>query len=203
MSAAPIRRAGRAVLVLLLGAVTALLLALVVAPLVLGWAPLTVLSGSMEPTIPTGSQVVVEPVETPEDAARLATGDVITFMPRPGDPTLVTHRIVGVALGADGSPSFTTRGDNNDAPDDGEVTPVQLRGVVRYHVPWAGHLATALDPGQKHAGIVAAAAALFGYAAWQVLAAVHTHRRTGGEGGPGGGTAGAQEPAGVSSREPR
>lgn len=166
---AAVGRARRVLLALLLAAVTGLLLALVVVPLAMGWVPLTVLSGSMEPTIPTGSQVVVQPVETPEEAAQLTTGDVITFMPRPDDPTLVTHRVVGVALRADGAPGFTTQGDNNSAPDEESVTAVQLRGVVKYHVPYAGYLATLLDPGQKRGGIVLAAAALVGYALWQVV----------------------------------
>lgn len=174
-----LRRARRVLLALLLAVVTGLLLALVVVPLVMGWVPLTVLSGSMEPTIPTGSQVVVQPVETLEEAAQLTTGDVITFMPHPDDPTLVTHRVVGVALGADGEPSFTTQGDNNSAPDEESVTAVQLRGVVQYHVPYAGYLATALDFDQKRMGVVLAAVALLGYALWQLVGALrYGGRRT-------------------------
>ena len=42
--------------------VGAVLLAVVVVPRVAGWVPLTVLSGSMAPAIPTGSQVIVRPV---------------------------------------------------------------------------------------------------------------------------------------------
>ncbi|MFI7580430.1 signal peptidase I [Kocuria sp. M4R5S9] len=163
------RRAVHAVLAALLAAVAALLLAVVVVPLVLGWVPLTVLSGSMEPTVPTGSQVVVQPLEGEADAAGLSTGDVVTFMPHPDDPTLVTHRIVGVAVDGEGRRSFTTRGDANAAPDADPVTATQLRGVVQYHVPWAGHAATLLDAEQKRGGIVLASAALFGYALWQLV----------------------------------
>ncbi|ALU39335.1 hypothetical protein AS188_05735 [Kocuria flava] len=164
--------AARTVLLGLLAVVAALLLATVAVPRALGWVPLTVVSGSMEPAVPTGSQVVVEPLEGPGDAERLAVGDVVTFMPRPDDATLVTHRVVAIAQDGEGRRSFTTRGDANDAADEGEITHVQLRGLVRYHVPWAGHLATALDPGQKRAGTVAVAAALGGYALWQLGAAV-------------------------------
>ncbi|MFI7583755.1 signal peptidase I [Kocuria sp. M1N1S27] len=163
------RRAVHAVLAALLAAVAALLLAVVVVPLVLGWVPLTVLSGSMEPTVPTGSQVVVQPLEGEADAAGLSTGDVVTFMPHPDDPTLVTHRIVGVAVDGEGRRSFTTRGDANAAPDADPVTATQLRGVVQYHVPWAGHAGTLLDAEQKRGGIVLASAALFGYALWQLV----------------------------------
>jgi signal peptidase len=172
-----LRKTVHPLLVALLAAVAALLLAVVVVPLVLGWVPLTVLSGSMEPTVPTGSQVVVEPLEGEDDAAGLSTGDVVTFMPRPDDPSLVTHRIVGVAVDGEGRRSFTTRGDANAAPDADPVTATQLRGLVKYHVPWAGYAATLLDAEQKRGGVVLVAAALFGYALWQLVGAVRDRGR--------------------------
>lgn len=172
-----LRRTLHPLLVIALAAVAALLLAVVVVPLALGWVPLTVLSGSMEPTVPTGSQVVVAPLEGEDDAAGLSTGDVVTFMPRPDDPTLVTHRIVGVAVDGEGRRSFTTRGDANAAPDADPVTATQLRGLVKYHVPWAGYAATLLDAEQKRGGVVLVAAALFGYALWQLVGAVRDRGR--------------------------
>ncbi|MCM3688081.1 signal peptidase I [Kocuria rosea] len=171
-----IRRTARLLLVALLTAVSALLAAIVVVPLLAGWVPLTVLSGSMEPTVPTGSQVVVEPLDGEDDAARLGVGDVVTFMPRPDDATLVTHRIVQVAYDGEGKPAFTTQGDANADPDEGEVTAVQLRGLVKYHVPYAGWAATLLDQEQKRGGIVLAAAALSGYALWQAVGALRDGR---------------------------
>lgn len=171
-----IRRAWNLVLGAALTAIIGLLLALVAVPLALGWMPLTVLSGSMEPTIPTGSQVVVDPV-APEEMGRLNTGDVITFMPYPDDPTLITHRITGVALDATGQPSFTTQGDHNPTADAESVAPAQIRGVVRYHVPWAGYLATILDPEQKRLGVILVAAALAAYAVWHAAQAARHHRR--------------------------
>lgn len=173
-----LRRTVHPLLAALLTAVGALLLAVVVVPLALGWVPLTVLSGSMEPTVPTGSQVVVAPLEGEDDAAGLRTGDVVTFMPRPDDPALVTHRIVGVAVDGEGRRSFTTRGDANAAPDADPVTATQLRGLVKYHVPWAGHAATLLDAEQKRGGVVLVAAALFGYALWQLVGAVRDRGRS-------------------------
>lgn len=198
---AAVRRAGHGLLVALLAVVSAVLLAVVIVPLVLGWVPLTVLSGSMEPAVPTGSQVVVEPLEGEEDAARLGVGDVVTFMPRPDDATLVTHRIVQVAHDGEGRLSFTTRGDANAAPDEEVLTATQLRGVVRYHVPWAGYAANLLDAGQKRAGIVLAAGALIGYALWQVLGGLRDRRRgTGAETGPAPGP--LSEPPGGARTEP-
>lgn len=172
-----VRRLGNTLLWLLLGVLAALALTIVVVPRVMGWMPLTVLTGSMEPTIPTGSQVVVEPVEGEADAADLQIGDVVTFMPYPDNPTLVTHRIVSRSMSTDGSVSFTTQGDANDAADPWTLTATQLRGEVRYHVPYAGYVANALDGNQKSTGIVAVAVMLFGYAALQLTAAVRGARR--------------------------
>lgn len=156
----------------LLVALLALLGALILVPRLLGWAPLTVLSGSMEPTIPTGSQVVISPV-TEVDA--LEVGDVVTVMPYPDDPTLVTHRIVE-RVETPAGPSFTTQGDANDVVDPWEVTETQIRGEVRYWVPAAGYVATALSAHTKAIGTAVIAAALFGYAALQVARAGRERR---------------------------
>lgn len=150
----------------------AVLAALVVVPRLLGWAPLTVLSGSMEPTIPTGSQVVVSAVD---DVQELQVGDVITVMPYPNDATLVTHRIVERADTTDG-PVFTTQGDANDVVDPWEVTETQIRGEVRYWVPGAGYVATVLSGHTKALGTLVIAVTLFGYAGMQVVSAVRERR---------------------------
>jgi signal peptidase len=173
-----LRHARNALLWLILGLLAALALSIVVIPRVMGWVPLTILSGSMEPTIPTGSQVVVEPVQGDADAQALQIGDVVTFMPYPDDQTLVTHRIVSRSVGTDGSVSFTTQGDANGAADPWDLTATQLRGEVRYHVPYAGYVATMLDGNQKSTGIVAVAAILFGYAALQLVTAIRDARRS-------------------------
>jgi len=153
----------------------AVLAALVVVPRLLGWAPLTVLSGSMEPTIPTGSQVVVSAVD---DVQELQVGDVITVMPYPNDATLVTHRIVERADTTDG-PVFTTQGDANDVVDPWEVTETQIRGEVRYWVPGAGYVATVLSGHTKALGTLVIAVTLFGYAGMQVVSAVRERREDG------------------------
>src|SRR5688500_13738077 len=63
----------------------------ILVPLLLGWQSLVVYSGSMEPTIPVGSIVVLQPVAP----AQLQVGDVVTFA-RTAEPGVqVTHRIVG------------------------------------------------------------------------------------------------------------
>ncbi|WP_165362397.1 signal peptidase I [Promicromonospora panici] len=157
--------------------VVAAVVALVVAPRVMGWMPLTILSGSMEPTIPVGSQVVVDPIEDEGDVARIQVGDVVTFMPQPDDPTLVTHRVVTRTVTADGTVTVTTQGDANDAPDGVDLTERELRAVVRYHVPYAGYVAQLIDRDQKTVGVATLAGGLGVYAVAQLLLAARDRRR--------------------------
>ncbi len=87
----------------------------------------TVLSGSMAPTISTGSIVVVRPQET------YTRGDVITA--KSGDPHRpVTHRIVDVT-----PEGFVTQGDANAAPDSIVRAPKDVLGRVVFHVPLVGY----------------------------------------------------------------
>lgn len=123
---------------LLLGA-----LALVagVVPRLAGGAAYAVLTSSMEPGLPPGTLVVVRPVP-PEE---LGIGDVVTYQLVSGEPQVVTHRIVGMRVGARGAPVFSTRGDANPAADPEPVQAVQIRGRVWYALPWVGRLSLMLD----------------------------------------------------------
>lgn len=106
-------------------------LLLVVAMPLAHLTPRPVLSGSMEPTIPTGSLLVTKPV----DVARLHEGDVVTV--RIGNDFL-THRIVDTT--APGEPSaLVTRGDANNA-DDAPVQRDWVVGVPVVSVPYVGQL---------------------------------------------------------------
>jgi len=131
---------------------TGLVAALVVVPKVMGGMSLTVLTGSMEPRIKPGDIVVTRGVDV-ASAANLSIGDVITFLPYPDDPTLVTHRIIGKSVNSSGK-SFITQGDANNAPDTwGPVHDFQVRGQLAYVVPkigwlrhWTGHAGPWLLP---------------------------------------------------------
>lgn len=166
------RLTARVLLWAALAVVLSLLTALWALPKLLGWVSLAVLSGSMEPTIPVGSQIVVERLEGADDAARIVVGDVITYLPQPGQSTLVTHRVVEVHRQADGVTAFTTKGDANDAADPQRVLAEQIRGKYLYHIPWMGRFTTALDGGTRGTLITVAAVALIGYAAYQFGAAL-------------------------------
>ena len=121
------------VLGVLAGSALALAFA-VVAPLAAGWRPLTVMSGSMEPTISTGDVVVTQPV----DAAAARPGSVITFRDPTNDGRLVTHRLQRRAADGSSQLSMTTRGDANNASEQWSIPPDGRVGVVRYRIPRIG-----------------------------------------------------------------
>jgi signal peptidase I len=72
----------------------------------------TVLTGSMRPTMPEGSVVMIRPV-APVD---LQVGDVITYRIPVDDRRIVTHRIVDITEPGT-QPVVRTKGDANTAPD--------------------------------------------------------------------------------------
>lgn len=88
-----------------------------------GYQMKTVLSGSMEPSIETGSIIFIEQTEID---APLKEGDVITF--QTDENILVTHRIVE----ANGE-EYITKGDNNNGID---VNPVLAQHVIGKYTGW-------------------------------------------------------------------
>ena len=158
----------------LLAAVAAVAAALVVVPKLSGSVPLTVLTGSMSPTYEPGSVVVVRP--TPVEELRL--GDAITYQPRPDDPTLVTHRIVGVTVAGGRERSFVTQGDANGAADAEPVIEDQVKGRVWYSVPYVGHAFAWLTGTRREVVTAIVAGALLAYGAFTLLSGLWDRRRT-------------------------
>ncbi|MFC6286379.1 signal peptidase I [Nocardioides sp. GCM10027113] len=154
---AGVRRVGEVVLLLV---VVGSALAAVVIPRLDGAQPLAVTTGSMSPVMPPGTLVVVRPVE----AADIAVGDVITFMPRENDPTVVTHRVVSIGFDMGGEMVFVTKGDANDVADPAPVREIQLVGKRWYFVPWLGYVTTFLDSQKRTVGTVLLAGGLLLYA---------------------------------------
>ncbi|QKY68984.1 signal peptidase I SipW [Lentibacillus sp. CBA3610] len=104
-------------------------------PEIFGYQLKTVLSGSMEPNIQTGSIIAVKPGG---DMTRFQNGDVITYMEEA--EKLVTHRVVDVMNNGE-HVMYQTKGDNNDAPDS---NPVLSENVVAeytgFTIPYLGYL---------------------------------------------------------------
>src|SRR3954454_6328801 len=114
---------------------------LAVAPHVLGYRTMTMLTSSMSPTIDPGDVTVVTPVAISE----VTEGMVITYHKPVEDHSVVTHRVVSVATGPDGSVQVQTKGDANRAIDPWTATlegdtAYQLRAVI----PGLGHVIQAL-----------------------------------------------------------
>jgi signal peptidase I len=116
--------------------VTAFALAYVAAGYVLGWRGLTVMSGSMEPTLHVGDVVIAH--STRADHAQ--PGQVITFADPDRRRKLLTHRVKTVSL-VDGQARFVTQGDANTGTEQWTIPADGKIGVVDQRIPKVGYVA--------------------------------------------------------------
>jgi signal peptidase I len=114
-------------------------------PLVIGWQPYLIISGSMAPRIQPGSIVVAQPYNGELD---LGEGTVIVF--RDETDRTVTHRVVDVNWDGEQVTGYITKGDANRVPDSSPVPPENVRGVGRILSPWVGLPAVWALRGQWH-----------------------------------------------------
>ena len=104
---------------------------LAIGPHVFGYRTMTMLTASMAPEIEPGDITVVTPLAIEDVTA----GMVIAYHIPIDDHRVVTHRILSVERGTDGSVTVQTKGDANEAMDpwkatlEGE-TAWQVQGVV-------------------------------------------------------------------------
>lgn len=159
--------AGLLAFVLLIGALA------IVVPAVTGSTPMTVLTGSMTPTYPPGTLIIVKPVDT--DA--ITVGMPITYQLESGKDVVITHRVVAVTSGSDGSTLFTTKGDANSVADEMPVRPVQVRGEVWYSIPYLGWVNTAVNGEYRVWIIPVIAGGLFLYAGYAVASSIASAAR--------------------------
>ena len=151
----------------LLVIVAGLAVVLIVVPKATGSIPLTVLTQSMDPTLPPGTLLVVRP--TPAQDIRI--GDVVTYQITSGQPAVISHRVVSVASSSDGARTFVLKGDNNALADPTPVTTAQIRGVVWYSLPDVG-LVNQLVNGSRSWLVPAIAGVLLAYGAVMVTVGV-------------------------------
>lgn len=90
-------------------------------------------SGSMEPSIKTGSVVVIKPEQSYQ------VGDVITFGEDSKARVPTTHRIMAVQ-NQNGQTMFTTKGDVNEEADTELTSARAVIGKVLFDVPYAGFI---------------------------------------------------------------
>jgi signal peptidase I len=118
-------------IVLLIGLFAGLAIVVLGAPLV-GHEAVIVRGGSMAPTLPFGSLVLVNHRDL-----EVLPGDIVTVRRESG--VLVTHRVVEVVDGE--TPTLVLKGDANEQPDARPVLASSVVGTVTYHLPVAGFLA--------------------------------------------------------------
>lgn len=119
-----------------------------------GLKTFVVKSGSMEPSIKTGSVVVVFPRGT------YKVGDVVTYGPNTKLRVPTTHRIISES-GSAGRKFFLTKGDANNTPDIREISQKEIIGKVMFDIPYFGYVVAAAQKPVGFAVIVGVPALLF------------------------------------------
>ncbi len=99
--------------------------------IIAGIQSFTVLSGSMQPTLPVGSLIFSQSRPT------YTKGDIISF--ENASQQTVTHRIYSV-ITKDGVISYQTKGDANNAVDSSLVGTKDVIGAEIFSLPMAGYI---------------------------------------------------------------
>jgi signal peptidase len=132
-------------------------LATAVVGLAIGYRPLIVRSGSMEPTIRTGDLIVVRQ----RPPAALRRGEVVSFHDPSRAQELVSHRVVRVReRGA--RYFFVTRGDANTAVERWSVAAHGSVGELAFRVPKAGYAVAVFTVPAVRFAVLSLAALLLG-----------------------------------------
>jgi signal peptidase len=105
-------------------------------PSVLGFTPLTVVSGSMSPGIETGDMVIIR-----MGNKNIKPGDIVTYRL---EDVLVTHRIKNISNTSDVAQVFITQGDANSIPDYKLVERSQILGRYVFKIPMGGYIKASL-----------------------------------------------------------
>lgn len=154
---------------------TALLILLIVScipltvPRMFGYQIYTVISGSMEPAIPTGSLVFIKDME-PQNVQE---ADVIAYYGGRDSNAIITHRVMEnrVVMG-----EFITKGDANQTEDMNPVDYDNFLGRVEKSIPKAGIFAQMLTSME---GKIAAACVIGLSLILHVMASVFDRRKDG------------------------
>jgi signal peptidase len=98
-----------------------------------GWQALSVPTGSMRPSMPSGSLALVHRVPN----STLKVGDVITYTNPMTMKSTITHRITKIQKPHGSAMKITTQGDANPTPDQPFVAGL-VKGRAVWHVPYVG-----------------------------------------------------------------
>ena len=106
-----------------------------VVPKIMGMQVYNVVTGSMEPTIPVGSLIIVEDT----DPVDLTEGDIIAYS---GGESVISHRVVENHVI---SGEVVTKGDANEVNDASPIPYDNIIGKVRWHIPIIGQYMSLLS----------------------------------------------------------
>jgi signal peptidase len=129
-----LKTASKVTVGLLSGAAVAFAVAYAVLTVV-GYKPVAVYSGSMQPTIPVGGLALDRAIS----AREVRLGDVITFSDPYVKGRLVTHRVIGILQTPRGL-AYRTKGDANPRRDPWTIRLAGHVGRVSFSVPVAGYV---------------------------------------------------------------
>lgn len=90
-----------------------------------------IVSGSMEPTIKTGSLSFISPIKD----SNLYKDDIIAFKSPDNPNDVIVHRVFSIQ-----EDQIKTKGDNNDSVDSWVVTNFQVIGKHVFSIPYLGKL---------------------------------------------------------------
>lgn len=104
-----------------------------------GYTMFRVVTGSMEPTIPVGALLICQS----EEIGQIRMGDIICFQAQEAQIAgkIVTHRVVQILSGAEGTTLLRTQGDANLVADSYFVDQASMIGKVIWHTGEDSHVA--------------------------------------------------------------
>ncbi len=108
-----------------------------------GHSVFRVVTGSMEPAIPTGAVLVCDSI----DIDKIQVGDIICFRSKDQNMLgrIITHRVVGIVYDDGGAVFLRTMGDANPSEDGYYVTDENLVGKVTWHTGDGSVMATIIS----------------------------------------------------------
>jgi signal peptidase I len=101
-------------------------------PVLMGWSPTVILTGSMSPQIQPGDVVVVAPFDSTKESAKPGMVILANNPAQPGKQ--LVHRVA--KKNTDGT--YVTKGDANAAADSTPVSPSSVKGLARLRIPMIG-----------------------------------------------------------------
>jgi len=112
------------------------LVVLVAVPPLFGFHNVTILSGSMTPTLRVGDVIVERKVV----ATDIKIGDVITFPAPKAHGKTYTHRVVSIKRRSDEKLAFVTQGDANPTSESWAVAADGTLGLAQFRIGKLGYI---------------------------------------------------------------